>query len=114
MVLDRSGYSIVKDVRRGGKLAAEGPLVNPEETVTAADDSSRHFELFLDNLRSRKQPNATPETLHDATTVGQLMNISREVGRSIRWDGARQGIIDDPKADGMVLRPYRAPWKLEV
>jgi hypothetical protein len=42
------------------------------------------------------------------------MNISWETGRSIRWDKKRQGVLDDPKADGLVMRPYRAPWKLEV
>ncbi len=114
LLLDRSGYSIVPDVRRGEKITPTGPFVKPEETVPAADDRFRHFELFLENLRSRKQPNATPETLHYATTVGHLMNISWEVGRSIRWDPIRQGIADDPKADAMVLRPYRAPWKLAV
>jgi hypothetical protein len=82
--------------------------------VPAADDRFRHFESFPENLRARKPSSATPETLHKATAVGHLMNISWEVGRSIRWDSAKQGITDDPKADGMVLKPYRAPWKLEV
>ncbi|MCP5110654.1 MAG: hypothetical protein GY953_07450 [bacterium] len=85
-----------------------------EETTPAADDRMRHFGLFIENLRARKQPNTTPQTLQDATTIGHLMNISWEVGRSIRWDAARQGVVDDPKADGMVMKPYRAPWKLEV
>jgi len=114
MVLDRSGYSIVPDVRRGEKITPAGPLVKPETTVPAADDRFRHFESFPENLRARRRPNATPETLQHATAIGHLMNISWEVGRSIRWDAAKQGIVDDPKADAMVLRPYRAPWKLEV
>ena len=114
MVLDRSGYSIVEDVRRGEKFTPAGSLVKPEQTVPAADDRFKHFESFLENLRARKQPNATPETLQDATTIGHLMNISWEAGRSIRWDAARQGVVDDPKADAMVLKPYRAPWKLAV
>ncbi len=114
MVLDRSGYSIVEDVRRGEKLTPAGSLVKPEQTVPAADDRFKHFESFLENLRARKQPNATPESLQDATTIGHLMNISWQAGRSIRWDAARQGVVDDPKADAMVLKPYRTPWKLAV
>jgi predicted dehydrogenase len=112
MILDRDGYSIVKEVPRGGKVASTGSFVNADETVAAKDDHLYHFELFLNNLRSRKAPAANPETLHHATAVGHLMNISWETGRSIRWDGAH--VIGDPQADALVLRPYRAPWKLEV
>jgi hypothetical protein len=42
------------------------------------------------------------------------MNISWEVGRSIRWDGEMNRVLDDREAQAKVLRPYRAPWKLEV
>ena len=114
LMLDRSGYYLVPDVGKGARLDPAQPLVNPEQAVLAGQDRYRHFELFLENLRARKEPNATPQTLHNATTVAHLMNISWEVGRSIRWDAARQGVVDDPKADALVTRPYRAPWKLEV
>ncbi|MCE5310108.1 MAG: gfo/Idh/MocA family oxidoreductase, partial [Acidobacteriales bacterium] len=73
-----------------------------------------HFELFLKNLRERKQPEANPETCHHATALGHLMNISWEAGRSIRWDGSKNKVLDDPQANALVMRPYRAPWKLEV
>ena len=114
LLLDRSGYSIVTEARRGEEITSPGPFVKPEETVPAADDRMRHFASFLENIRARKQPNATPETLHHATKIGHLMNISWEVGRSIRWDALKQGIPDDPAADALVLRPYRSPWKLQV
>jgi hypothetical protein len=42
------------------------------------------------------------------------MNMSWEAGRNIRWDGENNKVIDDPKANALVMRPYRAPWKLEV
>ena len=110
MILDREGYSIVKEAPRGGKIVSTGPFVNAEETVPAKNDHLYHFELFLKNVRERKPPEANPETCHHATAVGHLMNISWETGRSIRWDGAR--VIDDPQANARVMRPYRAPWKL--
>lgn len=113
LVLDRSGYSIVAEPPRGAPPAACG-LVNAEVTAPAADDHYHHMALFLDNVRTRKEPNGNAETLHQATTVAHLMNISWETGRSIRWDAAREGVIDDPKADSLVFRPYRAPWKLTV
>ena len=114
MVLDRAGYTIVKEVPPGEKMVSTGPFVNAEETVRPADDQSVHFAGFIRNVRDRKQPNATVETLHYATAVGHLMNMSWEVGRSIRWDGANHKVLNDPAAQKLVLRPYRAPWKLEV
>ena len=114
MILDRSGYSIVKEVHRGQKVLSTGSFVNPEETVLPANDGNRHFEVFLENLRQRRQPTATPETCHYATAAGHLINISWEVGRSIRWDAENNRVVGDPEANVLVLRPYRAPWKLEV
>jgi predicted dehydrogenase len=114
MVLDRAGYSIVKEVRPGAKMSPAGLFVNAEETVPAQDDHLYHFELFLDNVRQRKMAVANPETCHYASVLGHLMNVSWEAGRSVRWDGRANRVIGDPAADALVTRPYRAPWKLEV
>ncbi len=114
MILDRAGYSIVKEVHTGQKMVSTGPLINPEETVLPAADQNRHFEMFIENVRNRRQSNATMETLHHATAVGHLMNISWEAGRAIRWDGERHQVTGDPQANALVTRAYRAPWKLAV
>ena len=114
MVLDRSGYFIVQEPRKGQKIAPQGALINAEETVPAKDDHLYHFQVFLDNLRSRKQPSANPETCHYATAVGHLANISYLAGRSIRWDGENHKVVGDASAQKLVTKPYRAPWKLQV
>jgi predicted dehydrogenase len=114
MILDRAGYSIVKEVPQGQKVVSSGPYVNAEETVLPARDENRHFGLFIENVRNRKQPSTNVETLHYATAAGHLMNISWDVGRSIRWDGVANKVLDDAAADKLVLKPYRAPWKLEI
>jgi hypothetical protein len=120
MVLDRSGYSIVKEVPAGQKAVPTGSLINPEETVTATDwngrtgDDLHHFEMFLANVRERKEPFANLETCHQASNLGHLMNIAWQAGRSIRWDGKKEQVISDPRANALVMKPYRAPWKLVV
>ncbi len=114
MILDRAGYSIVKEVPKGQRVTSTSPLINPEETVLPADDAYKHFEVFIQNVRGRRQPAATVETLHHATAVGHLMNISWESGRAIRWDGERNQVVGDSKANGLVTHAYRAPWKLEI
>ena len=62
----------------------------------------------------RRQPLANLETGHDATNLGHLLNISWQVGRTIRWDRATERPLDDAQASQLVEKPYRAPWKLEV
>jgi predicted dehydrogenase len=114
MVLDRAGYSIVPEVAKGKRPVPSGNLVNPQEEVAASPDEPRAFEVFLENLRQRKQPSANLETGHYASNVGHLMNISWQAGRSIRWDGQKEQVIGDPQADALVMKPYRAPWKLAV
>ena len=114
LLLDRSRYSIVQEVQGRQQVVAEGDLVSAAEEGLAKDDESRHQEVFLENITQRKQPFANVETGHYATNIGHLMNISWQVGRSIRWDGERDQVVDDPEANALVMKPYRAPWKLEV
>lgn len=114
MLLDRSGFSIVPEVPRGEKPGAEGMFVRPEVTEKAGSDQLRHFSAFLENIHRRSTPNATPKTLHDATTLGHLMNIAWETGSRVEWDAPSQSIKGNPAAQAMVFRPYRAPWKLSV
>jgi len=114
MILDRAGFSIVKEIPAGQKMTSSGPYVNAEETVKPTDDVKRHMEAFIANVRDRKQPNATVETLDQATTVGHLMNIAWETGRTLQWNGAQRRMEGDAAAQKLVMRPYRAPWKLEA
>ena len=114
LLLDRSRYSIVAEVHGRKKTVAAGNLINKEQESLGSDDEFHHTEVFLENIRQHKQPFANTETGHHATNLGHLMNISWQVGRSIRWDGQKDQVIDDSEANALVTRPYRAPWKLEV
>jgi len=114
MLVDRSRISIAPEAKGKKTFVEAGHLLNPEEEILAADDRFHHSEVFLENIRDRKQPEANAEAGHYATNFGHLMNISWQVGRSIRWDGQQDRVIDDAEADALVTKPYRAPWKLEV
>jgi predicted dehydrogenase len=114
MVLDRTGYTIVKEPPKGVRVPPDAALVGDGETVKAQDDHLYHFEVFLRNLRERRAPEANPQTCQHATAVGHLMNIAWETGRTIRWDGQREEAPGDAEANALVRRPYRAPYKLSV
>lgn len=116
MLLDRSRYSIVPEATGSKKTNPADGLINPAEEVVAEDSAEEmraHQVAFLENLRRRLQPAANMVTGHRATNLGHLMNISWQVGRTIRWDGENDQVLNDPEADALVTRPYREPWTLD-
>ena len=106
MIVDRSGYTVTAEARGDKKL---GEVI---ETFRGAGDT--HHAVFLENVRNHKRPFADVEAGHHASNPGHLMNISWRVGRKIRWNGAKEQVIDDPEANALVTKQYRPPWKLEV
>ncbi|PWU16300.1 MAG: gfo/Idh/MocA family oxidoreductase [Verrucomicrobia bacterium] len=75
--------------------------------------SKNHHQNFLDCVKSRK-PTITPvATAHHSTIPGHLGLISMLLdGRVLKWDAAKEQILDDDEASKMLSRPFRAPWKL--
>ncbi len=73
-----------------------------------------HLEEWLKAIASRDKPNADVEIGHRSVTACHLGVIAYRTGRRIRWDRKKEEIIDDPEAQSMTKREYRAPWKLEV
>jgi predicted dehydrogenase len=74
--------------------------------------SSNHHTNWLECIKSRKLPICDVEIGHRSATVCHLGNLSIRLGRTIKWDPAKEEIIDDTEAAKMLSRPYRAPWKL--
>ncbi len=106
MILDRSGYTITSEARGDKNLG--------EEIESFRGGPPNHAAVFIRNVRSHTKPFADVEAGHHASNPGHLMNIAWKVGRKIRWDGDAERVIDDPEADALVTKEYRAPWSLEV
>ncbi|HEY2893014.1 MAG TPA: Gfo/Idh/MocA family oxidoreductase [Pirellulales bacterium] len=71
-----------------------------------------HLQNWLDCIRSRKQPVADVEVGHRSITVCHLANITRAVGRPLRWDPAREQFIGDEQANHYLDRPRRKDFEL--
>jgi hypothetical protein len=41
-----------------------------------------------------------------------LGNISMRLGRSLKWDAAKEEVAGDSEANRWLMKPYRAPWRL--
>ena len=77
-------------------------------------EGQAHFENFIECVRSRKSENLKAPLVdgHFSTTLCHLGNISYRVGRSVKFDGARERFEGDEEADKLLGRTYRAPYLL--
>ncbi len=73
-----------------------------------------HAQVFINNVRGHIKPFADVEAGHHGSNPGHLMNIAWHVGRKIRWDAKKEQVIDDPEANVLVTKQYRAPWTLDI
>lgn len=65
---------------------------------------------FLAAIETGKKSVANIEIGHRSSVLPLLGMISWRVGRSLRWDGEKEQILDDPEASKLLRRPYRPPW----
>ena len=71
-----------------------------------------HWRNFVDSVKSRHPAVAPVEAAHHSAIPGHLGLISMLVGRKIKWDPAKEVILNDEGASKLLSRGYRAPWKL--
>jgi predicted dehydrogenase len=109
MYIDRGGFEIAPQKHRTAAKVVGTPR---KENYMPEALSIRHIRNFLECMRTRKRPNVDVETGQRATTVPHLGNIAYRTGRKIRWDAEKEQIIDDPQANELLTRSYRAPYVL--
>jgi predicted dehydrogenase len=71
-----------------------------------------HLQDWLNCLRSRARPVADVEIGHRSISVCHLVNITREIGRRLRWDPAGEKFVDDAEANQRLVRPRRQGFEL--
>ena len=71
-----------------------------------------HIENWLDAIKTRERPNADIEIGHRAATLGHLVNITRALGRRLRWDPVQEIFPDEPEANALLTMPRRVGWEL--
>jgi predicted dehydrogenase len=67
-----------------------------------------HYQNFVDAVREEAEPRADIELGHLSASLCHLGNIAARRGRSLAFDPANERIIDDPQADDLLRREYRA------
>jgi predicted dehydrogenase len=73
-----------------------------------------HHANWIECIRTRKQPSCDEELGHRSASLGHLAMISYRLGRSLRWDPAKEQFINDEAADQLRSRAARRPWRIEA
>jgi predicted dehydrogenase len=79
---------------------------------TALWQAKWHIQNWLDCVRTRRKPAADVEIGHRSISVCHLANITRWVGRRLKWDPAKEQFIGDDEANKFVNRPRRKGYEL--
>jgi predicted dehydrogenase len=95
-------------------MRAPGFYYTTEILAEQSDSSLQHephVRNFLDSVKSRKRAIADIEDGHHANTACRLGNIAYRLGRSVRWDAAKEQVVGDAEANRLAVGAYRDPWK---
>jgi predicted dehydrogenase len=71
-----------------------------------------HHRNFLECVKTRSSPVASPEVAHRSITTCHIGNISLQLGRKLKWKPQTEQFINDPEANKMTSRAMRSPWHL--
>ncbi|MDB6052613.1 MAG: putative dehydrogenase [Verrucomicrobiales bacterium] len=71
-----------------------------------------HMKDLLAAIAQRSKPVADIEQGYISTATSIMANLSMKLGgRTLAWEQEKQKVINDPEADRLMRRPYRAPYK---
>jgi predicted dehydrogenase len=112
MILTRERFDITPEVWTGAGQDGKTPAM-PPVSASGSNLGRNHARNFLDCVKSRNKPIADVEEGYRTVVMCHLGNIATRVGRTLRWDAAKEEIIGDREANQMLSKPYRKPWKLE-
>jgi predicted dehydrogenase len=106
-----SGYEIVAE--RGGAFQDPKPRRKAESFKSNDGDLDQQAARdFIDNVKSRKRPNADIEEGHRSTTFAHLANIALATRQRLDWDPQAERFTNSDAANQLLHYEYRKPWTL--
>jgi hypothetical protein len=98
----------------GGRIEGGPDTIFDEIKLTNRELSggNNHHDNWFECIRTRQQPSSHEEIGHRSASLGHLTIIAYKLGRSLKWDPAKEEFIGDDAANRLLARPVRAPWKM--
>jgi len=114
---DKGRMEVIRNMFRTDPPQMVKELPPPEEVRKWRDDvalwqAKYHMQNWLDCMRTRELPLADVEIGHRSMTVCHLANITRRLGRKLRWDPQAERFVGDEEANGLLSRPRRKGYEL--
>jgi predicted dehydrogenase len=71
-----------------------------------------HYQNFIDAVRANERSKLTCEIEegHISTVMPLIANVSYQVGRPLKFDGAKEQFLGDEEANRLLTREYRKPY----
>ena len=86
----------------------QDPFPHPPQSIP---DSPGHIREFLNAVKSRQRTTCDVEYGLRVTKGGLLGNIAFRTGERIHWNDDLEKVEGHSRANQMVTRRYRKPWK---
>ena len=101
------GYLVIDNYNKYYSFMGKDQTPGP-----AATKRDEHWANFIGAVRSRKRQDLTAEIEEGALSCNlmHLANISYRLGRTLHWDAKTMTVVNDPEANKMLTRAYRAPY----
>jgi len=107
------GYMIIPDYSSYrtflGPKREPGPFAHtPGEPMMDLE----HFQNWVKAMRSRNPKDLTAdiEEGHLSTAICHLAKIANQLGRTLQFDPKAERFVNDPEADRLLTKEYRAPY----
>ncbi len=95
-----------------GQMEAYPASLLAERRFRGGYPANDHVREFLDCVKTRKQPRSTANAAHHSITACHCANICVRLGRTVKWDPAREEFLGDEDANRLRARAIREPWRL--
>jgi len=86
--------------------------VKLKQTDVQLYKSPDHMANFIECIKTRKKPISPIEAAVQSDLISHLSNAAIRLGRPIKWDPAKEQIIDDARAAKSINRKLRSPWSV--
>jgi len=107
MTISPSGYKTYF-----GKKNEPGPAKSDKDFP--AEELSNGWKNLIECVRSGRREDLDNDILegHISASIGHLGVISQRVARPLKFDSAKEKFVNDPEADKLLTRDYRAPYTM--
>ena len=85
--------------------------VEPQLNEPDQQNIAELWDNFLHAIETDTLPVSDIDTGYRATNMSLLGMLALKLGRTLEWDGDNARVLNDPEANELLKRPYRAPWE---